>query len=58
MNIHDFLLTASVFTFIGAFLGYFLRDLVKLITRLYSQKLQRSRYFEPDTSFTKNKTLK
>ncbi len=58
MNIHDFLLTASIFTFIGAFLGYFLRDTVKLVTRLYNQHLRRLRHFEPDTSLTKNKKLK
>lgn len=58
MNIHDFLHTASVFTFIGAFLGYFLRDMVKLVTRFYNQKLRRSRYFEPDTTLTNNKTVK
>lgn len=58
MNIHDFLLTASVFTFIGAFLGYFLRDMVKSVTQFYEQKLRRSRYFEPDTSLIKNKKFK
>ncbi len=58
MNIHDFLLTAFIFTFIGAFLGYFLRDLVNLTKRFYDQNLRRLQYFEPNTPLTKNKKSK
>ncbi|MGR5446795.1 hypothetical protein ACPV47_17990 [Vibrio jasicida] len=58
MNIDDFMLTAGVSLCVGLVLGYFLRDAVNAIKRLYDRYLKRAQYFEQDLSVNKNKKLK
>ncbi|WP_179944877.1 hypothetical protein [Vibrio owensii] len=58
MNIDDFMLTVGISLCVGLVLGYFLRDAVSAIKRLYNRYLKRAQYFEQDLSVNKNKKLK
>ncbi|GAK23550.1 MULTISPECIES: hypothetical protein [Vibrio] len=58
MNIDDFMLTVGISLCVGLVLGYFLRDAVNAIKRLYNRYLKRAQYFEQDLSVNKNKKLK
>jgi len=58
MNIDDFMLTVGISLCVGLVLGYFLRDAVNAIKRLYDRYLKRAQYFEQDLSVNKNKKLK
>lgn len=58
MNIDDFMLTVGISLCVGLVVGYFLRDAVNAIKRLYNRYLKRAQYFEQDLSVNKNKKLK
>lgn len=58
MNIDDFMLSVGISLCVGLVLGYFLRDAVNAIKRLYNRYLKRAQYFEQDLSVNKNKKLK
>ncbi|WP_086984467.1 hypothetical protein [Vibrio aphrogenes] len=46
MNIDDFLWTASVSAIIGLLCGFFLRDMVRFIFRLYKRYIRKPKYFQ------------
>ncbi|EGA71975.1 hypothetical protein VISI1226_01920 [Vibrio sinaloensis DSM 21326] len=58
MNIHDFLLTVGISLTVGLFLGYFMRDAVRMLKRFYQRRLQHSKYFEQDLSINEKKKRK